>query len=487
MHRQRLFLSGLLSGWAAISIAFSLTAHAAGKPIPKPAPGPHTRALETALDRYVATPDPSYSWKSLGVTDVPGGKVASIAMTSQTWLTTNEVNRTQWKHWVTIARPNDVASDVALLFITGGSNRDDQPPKPPKELLLIAAATRSVVVELKMVPNQTLIFDNDGTERVEDDLIAYTWDKFLRTGDERWPARLPMTKSAVRAMDTVTAWTGSAEGGGKAVKRFVVAGGSKRGWTTWTTAIVDKRVVSICPIVIDVLNMQPSMQHHYQAYGFFAPAVGNYTSQGLMDWFGTPEMQQLQRIEDPYFYRERLTLPKLLMNACGDQFFLPDSSQFYFDQLSGAKYLRYIPNTDHSLRGSDAYETLGAWHWATVNNRQLPQLAWSRAQDGTVRVTSDAKPRQVRLWQANNPATRDFRLEVIGAAWWPTRLDAAPDGSFSAPAPTPSNGWSAYMVECTYDIGALVPIKLTTPVWVTPNSLPHPPRKVTAPIGYLRR
>jgi PhoPQ-activated pathogenicity-related protein len=259
MHHPRLFLSGLLSGWAAISIAFSLTAHAAGKPIPKPAPGPHTRALETALDRYVATPDPSYSWKSLGVTDVPGGKVASIAMTSQTWLTTNEVNRTQWKHWVTIARPNDVASDVALLFITGGSNRDDQPPKPPKELLLIAAATRSVVVELKMVPNQTLIFDNDGKERVEDDLIAYTWDKFLRTGDERWPARLPMTKSAVRAMDTVTAWTGSAEGGGKAVKRFVVAGGSKRGWTTWTTAIVDKRVVSICPIVAIVSKSSPCM------------------------------------------------------------------------------------------------------------------------------------------------------------------------------------------------------------------------------------
>ena len=35
----------------------------------------------------------------------------------------------------------------------------------------------------------------------EDAIIAYTWDKYMRTGDERWPLRLPMTKSAVRGMD----------------------------------------------------------------------------------------------------------------------------------------------------------------------------------------------------------------------------------------------------------------------------------------------
>ena len=468
-------------------VATALSAMASGHVIPKPAPGPHTRALETALDRYVATPDPAFEWRTVAVTDVPGGKVASIAMTSQRWLTTNEVNRTEWKHWLTVVRPSGTVGDSALLFIGGGANRDEAAPKPGKELLMIAAATRSVVAELKMVPNQPLVFHGDGKERVEDDLIAYTWDQYVRTGDERWPARLPMTKSAVRAMDVIQAWTGSAAGGGAAVKGFVVAGGSKRGWTTWTTAIVDKRVVSICPIVIDVLNMQPSMQHHVQAYGFFAPAVGNYTQQGMMDWFGTPEMQALQRIEDPYFYKERLVMPKLIMNACGDQFFLPDSSRFYFDQLPGTKYLRYVPNADHSLRGSDAYETLGAWHWATLNRKPLPEMKWDRAQDGSVRVTTSKKPRQVRLWQAHNPGSRDFRMEVIGPAWWPTVLDAGPDGSFVASPPEPRDGWSAYMVEVTQDIGAPVPIKVTTPVWVTPDTLPHPPRKVATPKGFLSR
>ncbi len=133
----------------------------------------------------------------------------------------------------------------------------------------VALATKSVVAELKMVPNQPLVFHGDGVPRKEDDLIAYTWDQFLKTGDERWPARLPMVKSVVRAMDTVEALFNADDDETHRVSEFVVAGGSKRGWTTWMTAAVDKRVVAMMPIVIDVLNVDVSMRHHYSAYGFW--------------------------------------------------------------------------------------------------------------------------------------------------------------------------------------------------------------------------
>jgi len=58
------------------------------------------------------------------------------------------------------------------------------------------------------------------------------------------------------------------------------------------------------------------------------------------------------RIVEPLEYRDRLTMPKLIVNASGDQFFLPDSSRFYFDRLPGVKYLRCVPNADHSLKNS---------------------------------------------------------------------------------------------------------------------------------------
>jgi PhoPQ-activated pathogenicity-related protein len=449
---------------------------------------PRTTTHPTALDRYVAAPDSSYAWNmAISLRDESATGYA-LNLTSQTWLTTNEVNRTEWKHWLLVVKPDNLAHSTALLFISGGANRGDKPPMPTKELINIAKATKSVVVELKMVPNQPLIFGNDGIERTEDDLIAYTWDKFLRTGDEKWPARLPMTKAAVRAMDAVTEFLASEAGGKTTVDTFVVAGGSKRGWTTWTTAIVDDRVVAIAPLVIDVLNTEESMKHHFQAYGFFAPAVGNYTEHHIMDWIGTPESKALYAIEDPFSYRDRLTMPKLLMNATGDQFFLPDSSQFYFGDLPGVKYLRYVPNGDHSLRNTDAYQTLLAWHHATVNKVPLPQFTWQDGADGTLTVTTQTQPKQVLLWQGHNDAVRDFRLEVAGPIYHSVPLTPDAAGNYVAHIPKPAKGWTAYFAELTFDVGAATPLKLTTSVRVTPDTLPFPaPHPTTLPRGFLSK
>ena len=118
-------------------------------------------------------------------------------------------------------------------------------------------------------------------------------------------------------MDTITSFCAGTEAGGAKVDSFVVAGGSKRGWTTWTTGAVDKRVAAIIPIVIDVLNIEPSMMHHYAAYGFWAPSIENYTQFKIMDWNGTPEYKALMKIEEPYEYRQRLTMPKFIINASG--------------------------------------------------------------------------------------------------------------------------------------------------------------------------
>lgn len=468
-----------------LALAASLFLKAQGAPAPGSTP---FHSPETALDRYVAQPDASFAWKVAASTNLGRCQVTVIDLTSQTWLTTNEVNRTLWKHWLTVARPKDLAHDTALLVIAGGANREGELPKPSVELTRIAEATRSVVVELKMIPNQPLIFHRDGKERVEDDLIAYTWDQFLRTGDTRWPARLPMTKSVVRAMDAVSAFTGTEAGGGRAVRTYVVAGGSKRGWTTWTTAAVDKRVVALCPIVIDLLNIEPSFNHHFRAYGAFAPAVGNYVEQGIMNWQGTPEYRALMKIEEPFEYRDRLTQPKLIMNACGDQFFLPDSSQFYFDELQGPKYLRYIPNTDHSLKGSDAYTTLMAWQHAVVNRTALPRFTWKQEGPGRIRVKAPDRPKSVRLWQAHNPKARDFRLETLGPVWTATDLSPDAQGEYLGQATVPATGWTAALVELTYDLGAPAPLKLTTAVFVTPDRLPFEPFKPELRVkGFLSR
>jgi PhoPQ-activated pathogenicity-related protein len=427
----------------------------------------------TALDEYVAAPDTNYCFHL--VKAVPGNNQTTfiLDMTSQAYLTTNEVDRPIWKHWMIVVVPKEVTTTKGFLFISGGSNGGQPPNGADENMAGIAVATKSVVTELRMVPNQPLVFAGETERRVEDSFIAYTWDKFLRTGDSKWPARLPMTKAAVRAMDTVTTFCRSADGGNVKVDSFVVAGGSKRGWTTWTTAAVDKRVIGIIPCVIDVLNMEPSMQHHYAAYGFWAPSVGNYTAFHLMDWDGTPEYKALLKIEEPYQYRKRFTMPKFIVNAAGDQFFLPDSSQFYYNDLPGVKYLRYVPNADHSLKGSDAYQTLLACYNAIINKLPLPQFSWTLEKDGSLRVRTKDKPTEVKLWQATNPNARDFRVETLGRQYQSTPLSEEGKGVYVGKVEKPAKGWTAYFVEMTYPSGCQAPFKFTTQVAVSPDILPY--------------
>ena len=445
-----------------------------------PGMGNVVRSDETDLDRYVAKPDASYSWKVVKTVREPGLTTFLIDMKSQTWRSPDEVNHTVWQHWLIVAKPDGVKADTAMLFIAGGRNGGDPPQEPNERVTKLALGSQSVVATLLMVPNQPLIFHDDGKERVEDDLIAYTWTQYFKTGDGTWPARNAMVKSAVRAMDTITALLASEPGGKLNVDKFVVAGGSKRGWTTWLTGAVDKRVVAIAPIVIDVVNVQASMRHHYAAYGFWAPSVGNYTDQKIFKHLGTPEMENLQKLVDPYFYRDRLTMPKFILNASGDQFFLPDSSQFYFADLLGDKYLRYVPNADHGLDDTDALESLLAFYLTVLHHKPRPEMTWTFEADGAIRVVSKTPAAKVVLWQATNPDARDFRVETLGKKYTSSNLPDQGNGVYVGKVHKPSRGWTAYFVELTFDMGERWPLKLTTAVRVTPDTLPFADKDPTA-------
>ncbi|HMF60478.1 MAG TPA: PhoPQ-activated pathogenicity-related family protein, partial [Vicinamibacterales bacterium] len=400
-----------VSSWLAILPIALLTAAPQGPQRAAPQAPERAPSSTTALDRYVAAPDASFTWNAVRDLPAEGATATLLEMTSQRWLSEREVERPLWTHWITVVRPAKVTSDIGFLYITGGSLDRQPPSKPPAWLVDAARDTGTVTAELRLVPNQPIVFTDDPTHsgRSEDDFIAYTWNKFLRTGDERWPARLPMTKSAVRAMDAVTAFTTSVAGGGHPATRFVVSGASKRGWTTWTTAAVDSRVIAIAPAVIDLLNLEESFEHHFRAYGDWSDAVLDYVDQGIMNWLDTPEFKALMRIEEPYEYRDRLTMPKFIINASGDQFFLPDSSSFYFNDLRGEKHLRYVPNASHSLDKTDALESLQAFYASIVKGTPRPEISSTFERDGSIKVVAKERPTSVVVWQAVNPDARNFR------------------------------------------------------------------------------
>jgi PhoPQ-activated pathogenicity-related protein len=260
----------------------------------------------------------------------------------------------------------------ALLFIHGGLWKSEyEGPRaeaePPKEALLFVRLAETIgapVAIVRQVPFQPLF------EKTEDALIAYTFEQYLRTGEGDWPLLMPMTKSAVRAMDAVQSiakerWKAS-------INSFTVAGASKRGWTTWLTAASDKRVMAIAPMVIDVVNMQVQMDHQRATWGDFSDEIQDYSTLDLPAQLKTPRGQSLLSIVDPYSYRKLITQPKLIFLSTNDRYWPLDALKNYWPGLQGPKHVLYVPNQGHGLSDPERVVTgLSAIHSYSAAGKTL--------------------------------------------------------------------------------------------------------------------
>ncbi|HEX3726175.1 MAG TPA: PhoPQ-activated protein PqaA family protein, partial [Pirellulales bacterium] len=423
-------------------------------------------STSSALQDYVNAPDSSYHY-TLNSTITGSGFTEYIYdMISQTWRTTADVNNPVWHHWLQVIVPNGTVSTTALLLIDSGSNGPN-PPGVNSTLAADAVALHTVVVDLPEVPNEPLVFTGDPLHesRTEDEIIAYTFSQYEATGDPTWPALLPMVKAAVRAMDTTQTVVPTLAAGDH-IDHFVVTGYSKRGWTTWLTTAVDSRVSAIIPGVFDALNLDEQMIHHYAFYSGIpaGPTFDDGFSIAIQDYVGfdvpqdmeTPAGQALLKIVDPYDYltNGRFNIPKLEINSTGDEFFIPDSAQFYYSDLPGTEnYLRYIPNTGHPLNTTDTANSTASFYNAIINNLPLPQFSWSVQPDGSIRVQTATTPTSVLMWQATNPTYRDFRYDYNSSTppvYTSSTLTSQGGGVYVASVPTPATGATAFFVQLTF-------------------------------------
>lgn len=443
----------------------------------------------TALLQYVSKKDNAFNVSVLQTVNNTGSVTIILNVTSQFWLSPNEIlnERSTWFHYVVITIPKDVRGDQALLIIGGGSNSNA--PPTGAEYGSIATMTNSVVAELRLVPNQPIQFAaTPSVNRKEDAIIAYSWRQFVATGNVEWIAQLPMTKSAVMAMNAVQQTVPS-------VQSFVVSGASKRGWTTWLTAAVDQRVKAIIPLVFDMLNIRALSTHVHKVYCFYPAALKDYVENGFFNNSEIPSnlFDKLTNIVDPLSYASRLgQIPKYIISSTGDQFFTPDSSQFYYDSLPGEKLIRYVPNSDHSLAGTDAVQSVMSYYIIAQQQNNRPKYTWKLGQPApgsssntntlTMTITGATQdPSFVYLWQITSPRGRDFRLNTTDALWQksPVLKDKSSTGTSliyvaAIDAPVESGTYKAFMMEAVFDYFVMgqFPLKFTTSVYVTPNTLP---------------
>ena len=425
----------------------------------------------TALDTYVNTLDSNYKWDIRDRVDGDGFTKYDIRLTSGTWRTTAEVNTPLWSHWMVMYVPDEITQSRVLLLIDGGSNSSTPPVSTEIDQYAgpLSASTGAVFIDLTNIPSEPLTFAGESSSRTEDEIIAYSWRKYLETGDPTWPVNLPMTRAVMRAMDAASDFLGAPVGGNFDVGSFVLTGGSKRGWTTWLASATDPRVSEAMPIVADLLNMQDSFENHYSYYnGTFSAAVQDYVDEGILNVnnFGTDSLSSLLGMVDPYTYLDRLTLPKFMMNASGDEFFTPNSWQFYYNDLPGPKAIRYAPNSSHGI--SDPvylFEIFNVFSTFTQGG-SLPDYSFTQLADGTIELTAAGTVTEAKLWKATNATKRDFRYAAVGGIYTSTDLVDQGGGVFRGNVPYPSQGWTAYFIQVSIDNGLGLPITVTSGIYL---------------------
>ena len=414
-----------------------------------------TGPVPKELDEYLALKDDSYGWKIVQRPE-PGGKSAFLVeMTSQTW------HDITWKHYMYIVEPSGVVNpDNCILFITGSSIGRE--PRNEDRMVAdgLAEMSGSAVAMLFQVPNQPL-FGN----HVEDSLIGETLLKALETQDSTWPLLFPMTKSAIRGMDTVQALFKQERN--REIKNFVVSGASKRGWTTWLTAASqDKRVLAIAPIVINTLNKPKQMEYQLETWGDYSQSIRDYTTRHLVQDYGDelPEYQRrLWAMVDPYSYRSRLTMPKLLIHGTNDPYWTVDATRWYWDDLEGVKYLLNLPNVGHDLGNErlKGLQTLAAFARFACSGYEWPKMTWKRSDEGdrfTVSVQSDIPAKGAKLWTARSE-TKDFRQ-----ARWTSKPVEGSRGNYTVSISKPESGHIAFYLELETEFDG-ISCSLTTEPW----------------------
>ena len=463
-------------------------------------------ASSTPLDDYVWKEDLNYKWEDLGVSI--GGKNPTgtkswtghfLNVTSQAWLTPEDSDRHIWWHVLCVIIPSAGDGEPlqytrnASMYVTGSGNEGITPTNLPdnkSEDILVAASlamgSMTVTGTLFQVPNEHIVFtaDPEQMRRSEDSIIAFTWEHFLNDPTKpEWLVRFPMVKSVVKAMDAMTDYVAVTHPElGCSLDYYTIAGASKRGWTTWLMGAVDPtRVMAIIPMVLDAVNFIEFAHHQYKSYDGWSFALQDYYHQNITQRFDDPNMILLQYNEDPYFYFDRLTLPKLIVNAVADEFQQPDDTHYWWSDLPEPKHFLMVPNAEHSLATGilEVVPAAGTWISHLLAKTYLPTFTWDLDKtNGVITAhldpTAPQKVKYVRKWSSQTctkgpaAARRDFRIATadvncecgissdgtcanLHVFWKHEDLSEVAPHTYSASQEAPELGWAAFFIEVTYE------------------------------------
>ena len=337
------------------------------------------------------------TWKIYNKQKYGNSTVYHIILTLESFPYTN---RHIWEHQIFIYVPDIL--ERTLFFMRIGSGKLNEVHPINTTIIDMSCKLKTIMIEMYDVPNQPLRFDdtnNDNHFLCEDDLMAYSWKKFINSSNIPHIINFHMVKSIIQGMNCIDAFYTTHLNMSNCQPNYILVGASKRGSTIWLTSSVDTRVKAIIPIVYDTLNTSITIQNQKDKYGSFATKLFPYVQHGLFDMLD----HKLFAIIDPLNYDKYINIPKFIINASNDNFFAPDSSNYYYDLIKGMKYLRYIPNANHYIEFNSLQKQIECIYDIILNKKKYEySITNTNNVINILNINTTNKIINVNIWYSQN-------------------------------------------------------------------------------------
>merc|ERR1719433_2557885 len=146
---------------------------------------------------------------------------------------------------------------------------------------------------------------------------------------------------------------------------------------------------------------------------------------GMVSWMGTPEMDALNRITNPLYYMERITVPKMVVMDINDEWMdgCIEDVATWFPRLPGPKTLLFV-EAKHDTTVVASYKQVAAFIQGHLHHQAVPGISHTFDR-GTgrlaVRQASAHSPTKVRFHSATSCAlgmsSLQGRASFVTAQW----------------------------------------------------------------------
>ena len=389
---------------------------------------------QTALEHYISYKDDAYSWDSpswtvhgnpsdSGLSDYAWIRLNSQRYLNSTWIAEGEI----WKHNIMICAGNvqTNSDDVGMLWINGDGMSDDIAEYPRrnsefKKLCDQAAQLGTVGAILHGIP-KTVRFvgqDESWSEQLQSHGAAYYF-----SGDAPISAiaEFPEVKAVSMALDAIDEYLQQNGIRSKAITRWSITGGSKRGGVSLATAAADPRIAVIHPNVQNVFHAMPEVfLNDLNALGGYNSGWGTHFDDGWYHFWLTPsEKRNIAEyaLNLNKHHKDRMTsIPTHFVLGSQDVMMHLDNVNVWWDQGWSSKQrttMNILPNTGHSSGGDENTHPMHIYIQAMINNEidQLPYLDWNYSDENTIRacILRPVSGLEVFVYRGVADQGRDFR------------------------------------------------------------------------------